>query len=206
MGEKTVGANAPRLVPVLQTLGDAERQLGNLPEALHRFERAGEIIAVSKTNMERPWLVDYYGDLGALHLSGEGLGVLQLMKTEELSDFGVRGAVATNESGVDSTHQELEFRESLLECGGCYAQGSGRHRPPVHARVTRLPARAAGGQRCSRAISCAGHRSDAEQRRSARCRRCGNPIGLRDRYGRRTHRRWPGSRGIECLGAASRSG
>jgi len=69
VGEKTLGANAPRLVPVLQTLGDAEHQLGDLPEALHRFERAGEIIAVDKANMERPWLVDYYRDLGALQLS-----------------------------------------------------------------------------------------------------------------------------------------
>jgi CHAT domain-containing protein/tetratricopeptide (TPR) repeat protein len=68
-GEKTMGASAPRLVPLLQTLGDAEHQLGDLPEALHRFERAGEIIAVEKANMERPWLVDYYRDLGALQLS-----------------------------------------------------------------------------------------------------------------------------------------
>ena len=68
-GRKTMGVNAPRLVPVLQTLGDAEHQLGDLPEALRRFGRAGEIIAVEKANMERPWLVEYYRDLGALQLS-----------------------------------------------------------------------------------------------------------------------------------------
>ena len=69
VGESTVGASAPRLVPVLQTLGDAEHQMGNLPEALHRFERAGAIVEISKSSMERPWLVDYYRDLGALQLS-----------------------------------------------------------------------------------------------------------------------------------------
>ena len=69
IGESTLGANAPRLVPVLQVLGDAERQQGQLPEALHEFERAGAIIAVDRANVERSWLVDYYLDLGALQTS-----------------------------------------------------------------------------------------------------------------------------------------
>jgi len=69
LGESTLGATAPRLVPVLQTLGDAERKLGQLPQALHRFERAAAIIEVDRTNVERPWLVDYYRDLGALQMS-----------------------------------------------------------------------------------------------------------------------------------------
>jgi CHAT domain-containing protein len=66
LGESTLGKNAPRLVPVLQVLGDAERLLGQLPESLHEFERAGSIIATDQSNVERSWLVDYYRDLGAL--------------------------------------------------------------------------------------------------------------------------------------------
>jgi CHAT domain-containing protein/tetratricopeptide (TPR) repeat protein len=69
LGEKTLGPEAPRLVPVLQVLGDAQHQLGQLPEALHQFERAGSIIASSKKDVERSWLVDYYRDLGALQIS-----------------------------------------------------------------------------------------------------------------------------------------
>jgi CHAT domain-containing protein/tetratricopeptide (TPR) repeat protein len=69
VGEATLGPKAPRLVPVLQVLGDAEHQLGQLPEALHHFERARAIIAADKGNVERSWLVDYYRDLGALQMS-----------------------------------------------------------------------------------------------------------------------------------------
>lgn len=69
IGESTLGSGAPRLVPVLQVLGDAEHQLGRLPEALHHFERAGAIIAADRGNVERSWLVDYYRDLGALQMS-----------------------------------------------------------------------------------------------------------------------------------------
>jgi CHAT domain-containing protein len=68
IGEATLGAKAPRLVPVLQVLGDADQQLGQLPEALHQFERAGAIIATNRTNIERSTLVDYYRDLGALQM------------------------------------------------------------------------------------------------------------------------------------------
>ena len=69
IGESTLGPAAPRLVPVLQVLGNAEHQLGQLPEALRRFERAGAIIETDRTSIERTWLVDYYRDLGALQMS-----------------------------------------------------------------------------------------------------------------------------------------
>jgi tetratricopeptide (TPR) repeat protein len=69
IGESTLGSAAPRLVPVLEVLGDAQHQLGQLPEALRQFERAGAIIAASHNDVERPWLVDYYRDLGALQMS-----------------------------------------------------------------------------------------------------------------------------------------
>ncbi len=69
LGETTLGASAPRLVPVLRTLGDAERNLGRFPDSLHRFERAGTIITAHAKDIERPWLVDYYRDLGTLQSS-----------------------------------------------------------------------------------------------------------------------------------------
>jgi CHAT domain-containing protein len=69
IGESTLGPAAPRLVPLLQVLGDAEQQLGQLPEALHHFERAGAIVASSRGSLERPWLVDYYRDLGVLQIT-----------------------------------------------------------------------------------------------------------------------------------------
>jgi CHAT domain-containing protein/tetratricopeptide (TPR) repeat protein len=69
LGESTLGASAPRLVPVLQTLADAERNLGEFPDSLHHFERAEAIITADAKNIERPWLVSYYGDFGTLQLS-----------------------------------------------------------------------------------------------------------------------------------------
>ena len=69
LGESTLGASAPRLVPVLQTLGDAERNLGEFADSLHRFERAGVIITANADNIERPWLVNYYRDFGTLQLA-----------------------------------------------------------------------------------------------------------------------------------------
>jgi CHAT domain-containing protein/tetratricopeptide (TPR) repeat protein len=69
IGETTLGPAAPRLVPVLQILGDAEHRLGQLPDSLRRFERAGDIITAGRANVERPWLVAYYRDLGSLQMS-----------------------------------------------------------------------------------------------------------------------------------------
>jgi CHAT domain-containing protein/tetratricopeptide (TPR) repeat protein len=69
IGESTLGTTAPRLVPLLQVLGDSEQQLGLLPEALHHFQRAGTLVASSRGSLERPWLVDYYRDLGVLQIS-----------------------------------------------------------------------------------------------------------------------------------------
>jgi CHAT domain-containing protein len=66
IGQDALGPAAPRLVPVLQVLGDAEHQLGELSHALRHFEQAGAIIAGHASDVERSWLVDYYRDLGSL--------------------------------------------------------------------------------------------------------------------------------------------
>jgi CHAT domain-containing protein/tetratricopeptide (TPR) repeat protein len=69
LGEASLGPSAPRLVPVLQVLGDAERNLGEFADSLHHFERAGSIIAAHANDVERPWRVNYYRDFGALQVS-----------------------------------------------------------------------------------------------------------------------------------------
>ena len=69
IGESSLGSTAPRLVSVLVVLGSAQHQLGQLPEALRRFELAGSIITANRNDIERSWLVDYYRDLGALQMS-----------------------------------------------------------------------------------------------------------------------------------------
>ncbi len=109
----TVGVSAPRLVPVLQTLGDAEHQLGDLPGALHRFERAGEIIAVDKANMERPWLVDYYRDLGALQLS---LG--DTAEGEKSLAAGLESAGADPTLSIERAQLLLDQARAVADLGG----------------------------------------------------------------------------------------
>jgi CHAT domain-containing protein/tetratricopeptide (TPR) repeat protein len=107
LGESTLGAKAPRLVPVLQVLGDAEHQLGQLPEALHQFERAGAIIATDRSNVERSWLVDYYRDLGALQMS---LGA----SSEAESAFAAGLDAAGDDSTLAVERARLHVEHSLM--------------------------------------------------------------------------------------------
>jgi len=69
IGESTLGSDAPRLVPLLQVLGDAELRLGHLPESLAYYQRAAALIDKERANLERPWLVDYYRGFGALQMN-----------------------------------------------------------------------------------------------------------------------------------------
>ncbi len=110
LGESTLGPSAPRLVPVLQVLGDAEHNLGQFPEALHDFERAGAIIANSAKDVERPWLVNYYRDYGALQL---GLGDQGQAETALASGL--------NAAGTDPTLSVARAR-LLLDRGRIAAQ------------------------------------------------------------------------------------
>jgi len=45
----------------------------------------------------------------------EGLAVLQLMKTEELSDFGVRDATPAGEHGIELSAEELALRDKYAQ-------------------------------------------------------------------------------------------
>lgn len=132
LGESTLGPSAPRLVPVLQTLGDAERNLGEFAESLHRFERAGTIIKADARNIERPWLVNYYRDFGTLQLS---LG--DLMQAEQTLSAGLEAA------GSDPTLSVARARLLLDRGRAALAQGEPESREDLAQAAallrTRLP-------------------------------------------------------------------
>jgi CHAT domain-containing protein len=69
LGTETLGADAPKLVRVLVNLAEAHRALGQLPEALHAYERAGGIVAAHATDVERQVLVAYYRGLGVVRVA-----------------------------------------------------------------------------------------------------------------------------------------
>jgi len=114
LGQTTLGADAPALVPSLQSLADIERALGRLPEAWHLYEQIGRIVAKSPSDVELPTRVTYY----------RGLASLQL-------DLGnVDEAVAALDAGLDATHAEPALvlqRGYLMET---LAQASARRADP----------------------------------------------------------------------------
>jgi CHAT domain-containing protein len=112
LGESTLGPSAPRLVPVLQTLGDAERSLGEFADSLHRFERAGSIIGSDTKNIERPWLVNYFRDYGALQLS---LG--DLAQAEQSLAAGLAAAGSDPTLSVARARLLLDRGRAALEQG-----------------------------------------------------------------------------------------
>jgi CHAT domain-containing protein/tetratricopeptide (TPR) repeat protein len=68
VGETTLGPSAPNLIGVLRTLADVERALGNLRQALRLYDRAGEIVARSRPDVELQVLIAYYAGRGSLEL------------------------------------------------------------------------------------------------------------------------------------------
>jgi len=68
VGESTLGKDAPKLVGVLRTLAEANRALGDLPAALHLYQRADRIVEESRANVERQVLVAHYRGFGNLQL------------------------------------------------------------------------------------------------------------------------------------------
>ncbi|HEY5102252.1 MAG TPA: tetratricopeptide repeat protein, partial [Steroidobacteraceae bacterium] len=68
VGEATVGKDAPKLVGVLRTLADTSCALGDLPSALHLYQRADLIVDQNRANIERQVLVAHYRGLSNLQL------------------------------------------------------------------------------------------------------------------------------------------
>ncbi len=68
VAETTLGPDAPWLVRVLSLLAEIDRTLGQLPEALRIYERAGTILEKHPNDVERPVVVGYLRGLGLLEL------------------------------------------------------------------------------------------------------------------------------------------
>lgn len=68
VGEATLGRDAPKLVGVLRTLAEVNRALGDLPSALHLYQRADVIVEQNRANLERQVLVAHYRGFGNLQL------------------------------------------------------------------------------------------------------------------------------------------
>ncbi len=68
VGETTLGPDAPKLVGVLRTLAEVNRALGDLPQALHLYQRASDIVEKNRADVEVQILVAHYRGLGDLEL------------------------------------------------------------------------------------------------------------------------------------------
>ncbi len=68
IGVETLGPDAPKLVAILRTLAEVDRAQGDLPQALHEYERAAAIIERSRSDVEQQVLVAHYRGLGNLEL------------------------------------------------------------------------------------------------------------------------------------------
>lgn len=66
VGQTTLGADAPRLLRVLDTRAEAHRALGDLPAALADYRRADEILLRHAADVERPVQVAHHRGKGAL--------------------------------------------------------------------------------------------------------------------------------------------
>ncbi|HEX6636624.1 MAG TPA: CHAT domain-containing protein [Steroidobacteraceae bacterium] len=69
LGEATRGKDAPSLVRPLQYLAAAQTSLGELPEAMRLYERAGKIIEAHGADIERPWLMAHHRGVARLQLA-----------------------------------------------------------------------------------------------------------------------------------------
>lgn len=68
IGTATRGAEAPVLVRPLQYLGEAQRARGELPAALHAYERAHTLIQRYPKEVERPWIVAHHRGFARVQL------------------------------------------------------------------------------------------------------------------------------------------
>jgi CHAT domain-containing protein/tetratricopeptide (TPR) repeat protein len=69
VGTQTLGADAPRLVGMLDTLASIRWSQGDLPEALHLYERGTAIVVAHRADVERQVLVAHYRGVGGLELT-----------------------------------------------------------------------------------------------------------------------------------------
>jgi len=88
VGETTLGPDAPKLVGTLRTLAEAQKALGDLPQALHLYQRAGAIVEKARADTERQVLVAYFRGLGNLELE---LGDIESARSALLAGLDAAG-------------------------------------------------------------------------------------------------------------------
>lgn len=141
VGEQQLGPEAPALVLVLLNLANIERALGDLPRALHLFQRAGRIVDSQTKDVERPVLVDYYRGLGNLEVTlGDGdrahaTLISGLQTAGEAADLStVRAGILTALAHVSLQTNPGESQQRLREALGLYRT----RLPDTHPTILRV--------------------------------------------------------------------
>jgi CHAT domain-containing protein/tetratricopeptide (TPR) repeat protein len=127
MGEQQVGPDAPALVLPLLNLANIERSLGDLPQALHLYERAGRIVEAHPKDVEQPVLVDFYRGRGSLEVSLGDLDRAHATLLSGLQAAGdardlstVRAGILTALAQVSLPADPVESQARLREALGLY--------------------------------------------------------------------------------------
>jgi CHAT domain-containing protein len=123
VGEEQLGPDAPALVTTLLTLADIERSLGDLPKALHLYERAGRIVDQHSDDVEKPIRVEYFRGRGTLESSLGDISSSQTMLLAGLQTAGdapdlstVRANILTalaHSAGADPQQSQQRLRQAL---------------------------------------------------------------------------------------------
>jgi CHAT domain-containing protein/tetratricopeptide (TPR) repeat protein len=95
LGDSTLGPDAPKLVGTLTTLADVERASGNLPQALHLYQRAALILQRNRADIERQVLVAHYRGLADLELELGDLCAARTALASALDAAGDDASLAT---------------------------------------------------------------------------------------------------------------
>jgi len=69
VGEATRGPDSPTLVRPLQYLANAQLALGELPESLRNYQRAGALVERYPKDIELPWIIAHHRGLARLQLA-----------------------------------------------------------------------------------------------------------------------------------------
>jgi CHAT domain-containing protein/tetratricopeptide (TPR) repeat protein len=123
VGEEQLGPDAPALVSTLITLADIERSLGDLPKALHLYERAGRIVDQHSADVEKPILVEYFRGRGTLESllgdfsSSQTMLLAGLQAAGDAPDLStVRADILTalaHSAGTDPQERQQRLRQAL---------------------------------------------------------------------------------------------
>lgn len=140
LGESTLGAEAPLLIRPLQYLGEAQRALGELPDALRAYERAGTLVERHRDSVERPWIVAHHRGLARVQLELGEREQARASLEEALRAAGTdptlvveRAATLLALGALSAGSQSASGREALAEALALY----GTRLPQTHPSILR---------------------------------------------------------------------